>query len=226
VSLTVNQMTFWRRKLKISSLFCGRDSDGGVPYYDLDFDWATKETTDDQKRIEDYLIQTHKVNQRLLHVGIGNSSLAKKVATKFSTIVGISLSDREIAQAEKMNISNYYTFKINKYSLHFSSGFASEFDVIVDNNPNSFCCCAFHFSRLLNSYHRLLSSRGKLLTDIEGIGWSSIGCFQLSPAEWQDVTKKYGFMTDFATSHILISRKYNNRVLGRLRRQYVDLLRR
>jgi hypothetical protein len=219
-------MAFWRKKLKISSLFCGSDSDGGVPYYELDFDWAKTETTDDQKRIEDYLIHTHKTNQRLLHVGIGNSSLAQKVATNFSTIVGISLSDQEIVRAESMNISNYHTFKINKYSLLLSSAFASEFDVIVDNNPNSFCCCAFHLSRLLNSYNKLLSSRGKLLTDVEGIGWSSIGCFRFSSAEWQEVTKKYGFVTDFATSHILTSRKYNRRILDRLRRQCVDLLRR
>ena len=223
VSLTVNQMVFWRKKLKVSSLFCGRDSDGGVPYYDLDFDWAERETTEDQKRIEDYLTQARKVNHRLLHVGIGNSSLAQKVSTKFSTIVGTSLSDQEVSRAEDMNISNYYTFRINKYSEFFSRAIDSEFDVIVDNNPNSFCCCAFHLSRLLTSYHKMLTSHGKLLTDIEGIGWSSIECFRFSPEEWQEITKNYGFITEFATSHILISRKPRRSALHRLRRRYVDL---
>ena len=77
--------------------------------------WESKNVTKDEKYIVDYLNINSEVlkNKNILHVGIGNSYIAKKLLS-YNKIDGISLSQNELDYASKLNLPNYNFFFQNK----------------------------------------------------------------------------------------------------------------
>ena len=133
-------------------------------------DLSQRATTEDQQRIEDALQHTLSSDQRLLHVGVGNSSLAARFASRIHQIVGTTLSEAERRHALSLQIENYRVEMLNKYAPEMAS-LAGPFDVLVDNNPASFCCCVRHFETMLTSYAQLIRPGGIMVTDREGMYW-------------------------------------------------------
>jgi hypothetical protein len=132
--------------------------------------WIDKNTTPDQIRIEDYLLRIIKSEDAILHVGVGNSSLAKKVCPHGTFVLGTTIHEEEKFYADSSRIQNYVVLLANKYSNDMNL-IDHRFDFIVDNNPSSFACCLYHFCSMLVAYRRLLRRGGSILTADPGMGW-------------------------------------------------------
>jgi hypothetical protein len=133
-------------------------------------DWTVFETTPDQLRIENYLATQNLLGKSILHVGVGNSSLAQRFSARASRIVGTTIAKSEKIYGDSLQISSYIVEMNNKYSgKPIVSG--SNFDFIVDNNPSTFACCLTHLMAMMQLYRDSLSPNGQILTDRAGLGW-------------------------------------------------------
>ena len=136
--------------------------------------WENKNVTNDEKYIVDYL-NTHTEaleNKKILHVGIGNSYVAKKLFS-YKKIDGISLSQNELDYASKLNLSNYNFFFQNKYANQKLFGDKLNFyNIIIDINLKSFGCCEVAFNKMFEDYVKIINKDGKIITSRSGLKWS------------------------------------------------------
>lgn len=149
---------------------CGEISDPGVRFSEDLRDWSHKATTPDQRRMERYIDRYDLRRKRILHIGVGNSSLAKRFHRRVKEIVGTTVDQPEIDVAASLGFSNYRVVMHNKYA-GTDEGLDQAFDFILDNNPTSPCCCFRHFSTMLDFYARKLSNDGQVVTDLMGLQW-------------------------------------------------------
>jgi hypothetical protein len=89
-------------------------------------------------------------------------------------VVGTTIDDPEICVAEATKLTNYAFLKHNKYSGE-NAGIPGRFDIIVDNNPTSPCCCMRHLATLFDFYVDKLRPNGMVVTDREGLEWIPVG---------------------------------------------------
>lgn len=149
---------------------CMSTSEPGIDEVDEWRDWTALDTTPDQKRIEDHLLRLKLSGRSILHVGVGNSSLAARLAGHARHIVGTTISPNEATHGASLNIPNYDVDLHNKYSGK-ALNTDEKFDFIVDNNPTTFCCCLHHLMTMMDFYERILTPDGQVLTDRAGLGW-------------------------------------------------------
>lgn len=150
---------------------CGNSADPGIVASPDWRDWTDEDTSVDQQRIEAYLDTFSLRGTRILHVGVGNSSLAKRFAKRAKEVIGLSIDQPELALARELGLANYRVFDRNKYAA-FDHEIDGKFDFIIDNNITSACCCLSHLFGLLERYRDLLAPTGQVLTDREGLGWT------------------------------------------------------
>lgn len=151
--------------------------------------WIDNETTADQLRIEECLETMINDRASILHVGVGNSSLASRFSSLVYSIYGITLYTSEQKMAESFQFSNYTVRITNKYSKFIVEHDHSKlFKFIVDNNPSSFACCLFHFCRMMINYRDLLCVGGELLTDELGLSWVAKGGNAAWSFNWREWT--------------------------------------
>jgi hypothetical protein len=175
-------------------LWCGRDV-GGVDELPEWRDWSNRPTTPDQLRIEDALDTLEVRGKTFLHVGIGNSGLARRFHESAALIDGVTLQENESRFATTLGLPNYRAKVINKFSAHLVAALNRRYDYIVDNNPTSFCCCRNHLSTMLLSYGLLLLPRGKILADAAGLAWASTpndARWGLNVDEWFALARSFG----------------------------------
>lgn len=149
---------------------CGNDREPGVIYDEDLRDWSDKATTPDQKRIEHYIDRYDLRQKRVLHIGIGNSGLAKRFHRRVKEIVGTTIDEPEMAVARSHPLPNYRFVIHNKYSGDDDS-VEGKFDFILDNNPTSPCCCVRHLGQLFDFYAAKLAPDGQIVTDRIGLRW-------------------------------------------------------
>ena len=135
-------------------------------------DHTRDETTVDQARIEDVLEGMELDGRAILHVGVGNSGLAKRFAPLVELIDGLKVSDPEKALADSLEIPNYSVHLLSKYSREFLLHIGNRYDYVVDNNLASFACCKYHFFRMLDNYLWCMKPGGRILTDQRGMDWT------------------------------------------------------
>jgi hypothetical protein len=157
--------------------FCGnldRQGSGIDDHQAADF--AASLTCEDQRALEDYLEDQGEqlTSARLLHVGIGNSSLAYRFHLRCRAIDGLTIMPAERARAESLRLLGYTVLELNKYSVEFTRRLTPGYDWIIDNNPASFACCRYHHARLLEHYHWALGPRGRVLTHRRGLDWVAL----------------------------------------------------
>ena len=165
----------WRElyKLRFSDLpfDCGNANDPGIIYGPDLRDWSAKATTPDQYRIERYIDRFDLRDKRLLHVGVGNSGLAPEAeGGVLKEIVGTTIDEPEIRVAQALSYPNYSVVLHNKYSGD-SAKLSGKFDVILDNNLTSPCCCMRHLAALFGFFGKRLADGGLIVTDRAGLGW-------------------------------------------------------
>jgi hypothetical protein len=151
---------------------CGRvDKTGLVADVPQLVDFSTLPPTTDQLRMEDALRRMAWQGTSVLHVGVGDSGFARRFGPSLERVVGLTISDGELAHARTVAVPNYVVHKVSKYSWDFRPAMGETFDFILDNNPNSFACCKCHFHQMLETYCALLKPGGMLLTDQGGMDW-------------------------------------------------------
>ena len=143
--------------------YCGSEQPG-VASNDEAIDWTQQQTTPDQVRIEAVLDTMSLTGAQLLHVGVGNSKLAQRFASRLSGVDGLTVHHNEKIYADALAIANYTVYVLNKYSREVVSVLSHTYDFIIDNNLASFACCKKHFFIMLENYLSLLRSRGRILT--------------------------------------------------------------
>jgi hypothetical protein len=137
--------------------------------------WENRNVTNDEIEITDFLNNKYNSqNISILHIGIGNSYVATKLK-KFRNIDGISISMNEIILAKSLKIKNYKSYFFNKLENNvFSNKIFSKYDVIIDVNIKSFCCCEYSFKKLFSDYNMMLNRNGIIVTGKRGMNWSRI----------------------------------------------------
>jgi hypothetical protein len=143
--------------------YCGSEQPG-VASNDEAIDWTQQQTTPDQVRIEAVLDTMALTGAQLLHVGVGNSKLAQRFASRLSGVDGLTVHHNEKIYADALAIANYTVYVLNKHSREVVSVLSHTYDFIIDNNLVSFACCKKHFFIMLENYLSLLRSRGRILT--------------------------------------------------------------
>lgn len=133
-------------------------------------DWSRKWTTPDQLRIERYIDQFDLRDKRILHIGIGNSGLARRFHDRVCEILGTSLDEPELHLAQSLRYPNYSVVLHNKY-FGATNEVAGRFDFIVENNPTSACCCLRHLAGLFQFLESKLANGGQIVTDRIGLAW-------------------------------------------------------
>jgi len=142
----------------------------------VDIDWSEKGPSPDQARIERALLRfPPRPADRILHIGVGNSELARKFSSRVERIDGITLAKREKNAARTLGLPNYTVHLLNKYTHELRFLFPNQFDYIVDNNPASFACCTYHLDCLFDNYFHCLRTGGRVLTDQTGLDWTADG---------------------------------------------------
>jgi hypothetical protein len=131
------------------------------------------DTTVDQARIEDALVaMAPGAEQQILHVGVGNSQLARRFAPQVRLVDGLTVWEPEKELAESLHVANYSVHFLSKYSREFLLTIEHDYDFVVDNNLASFACCKYHFHRMLDNYVWCLRPGGRILTDQRGMDWT------------------------------------------------------
>jgi hypothetical protein len=133
--------------------------------------WIERKVTKDQQAIEAYLSTRTNTNIRLLHVGIGSSSIAKKFSD-MCIIDGLTVVQGEKEYADNLKLSNYKTYIIDKNDIDSLKKLPGNYDYIIDNDIAAYSCCKKHFEIMLETYDSLLSKSGEIL-----IGEISLGYF-------------------------------------------------
>ena len=149
---------------------CGKCADPGVRFSEELRDWSDKATTPDQRRMELYIDRYDLREKRILHIGIGNSGLARRFQGRVAEIVGTTIDEPEIKVAEALGLPNYRFVLHNKFSGD-NQALAGSFDFILDNNPTSPCCCVRHLATLFEFYTEKLAPEGQIITDQQGLEW-------------------------------------------------------
>ena len=134
--------------------------------------WESRETTSDERQIIEKILEDKLLfNRNILHIGIGNSELAKKINTS-NNIFGITISNNEIDYAKSLNLKNYKAIFCDKYSLKFEEIFQNiKFNLIIDTNLKSYSCCQNAFDKMMENLFNYLEPGGKIITSINGMRW-------------------------------------------------------
>lgn len=175
-----------RRRFSDVPFDCGRDHDPGVIYSEDLRDWSDKATTEDQWRIEHYIDRFDLRSKRILHIGIGNSGLAQRFHRRVKDIVGTTIDQPEIDVAKRLGLSGYRYVVHNKYAGH-DDVLPGRFDLIVDNNPTSPCCCFKHLGVLFDLYSDKLAPGGQIVTDRIGLRWIPDGASRQWSFDFDDL---------------------------------------
>jgi len=150
---------------------CGNEAAPGIIDHPAFRNWALRPTTDDQFRIEEYIDRYDLRSKRVLHVGIGNSGLARRFRKRVGQVVGTTLDQSELEHAKHLGLPGYRVVIHNKYGGERDLC-RGTFDFIVDNNPTSSCCCMKHLRAVFELYSAKLAPHGQIVTDRQGLGWT------------------------------------------------------
>jgi hypothetical protein len=143
--------------------YCGSEEPGVASNHEA-IDWTQQETTPDQVCIEAVLDTMALKEAQILHIGVGNSKLAQRFASRVRGIDGLTVHQNEKTFAEALAIANYAVYVLNKYSGEMMSVLSHTYDFIIDNNLASFACCKTHFFVMIENYLSVLRSQGRILT--------------------------------------------------------------
>jgi len=150
---------------------CGADETPGTAVNPEWRVWTHRDTTPDQQRIEAHLPALLRPESAILHIGVGNSGLARSFSGAVARILGTTVDVEEKTFADHLEIPNYEVELVNKHSKQITQ-VDGRIYLIVDNNPASFACCLFHLTRMMACYAELLAENGMLLAAEPGLRWT------------------------------------------------------
>ncbi|MBM4390513.1 MAG: hypothetical protein FJ090_05285 [Deltaproteobacteria bacterium] len=162
---------------------CGRDT----PEHEYRDASYARQISPDQAELDAALGPLLFPAARLLHVGLGCSSVARAYAARVAAIDGITVLPEELHAAPAL--PNYRTWLLNKHAPGLRA-LPGPYDFIVDNNPGTFACCRRHFEAMFDAYAALLAPGGRILTHARGAGWG--GAIRLAYRHWAALGRARG----------------------------------
>jgi hypothetical protein len=154
---------------------CGHEHWPGRGLENLaEIDCSRMDTSLEQTRLDDVLVRLDLAGRSVLHVGIGNSSLAARLAGRGVRVDGITVSLREKLHADALRLPGYHVLVLNKHTPAIAA-LPERYDYIVDSHLTGFMCCERHFDVMLRGYVHRLAPGGRILTDEEGLAWTVDG---------------------------------------------------
>jgi hypothetical protein len=181
--------------LRDAPSFCGEIDWPGREDAEAWGDWSRRETTPDQLRLEQFLEARPLPDATILHLGCGNSSLARRLAGRVKRIDGVTIYPGEKSHGESLELQNYRIVLLNKYGPGLSR-LPDQYDFVVDNNPASYACCVFHVERLLRDSLSLLAPGGAFLTEALGLQWVAAHTPPSLSMDFEDLVR-FGFRSGF-----------------------------
>ena len=152
-----------------------------------------RSATIDELLLEANLKKSSLANCNLLHVGIGNSRLAARLASFCRHITGVTTEETEQARAAGLGFENYRPVVCNKYSEGFRTLLPLDaYDIIVDTSLMSEQCCQRHWKALLQNYVELLAHTGSLITARESVNCSPAGGWAPSEGDLVCLAGQFG----------------------------------
>ena len=192
---------------------CGNETMPGTDESPRNRDWSERPTTRDQQRIEDFIAPLVQAGSRLLHIGIGNSLLARRFSGQVAAIAGVTISRAEIDHAQTLNLPDYTVHLANKYARGFVK-IGRGFDFIIDNNPSTFACCRSHFFRMMAGYMAILAPGGMIVTDRSGLAHlasdnPALERWRFSPDDWHELAQALNMTSARQGEDVLTMQKLN-----------------
>lgn len=136
--------------------------------------------TPSQKLIQNYLVRHLGADTvRILHVGVGNSELAKMFPN--AHVDGIAFFDGEKLAADSLKLPRYRVFELNKYSPSLLEKLCVKYNYIVDNGLNSYAPSFEDYMALMQRYRQLLAVDGALLAESHSLLYAPVGA---PPLPW------------------------------------------
>ncbi|GDX80164.1 hypothetical protein LBMAG42_19750 [Deltaproteobacteria bacterium] len=160
------------------------------------------DVTPDQAALSEVVTPMLRGHERVLHVGIGASELARRWSGRVSQIDGITVMQGELDASPAL--PNYRVWWRNKYA---SGGWPDNYDVIVDNNPGSFACCRKHSSEWLDSAAGMLAPGGMFVTHARGCTYRKPGGVAMGWLAWWWAGKRRGMRVERFTADVWIWRR-------------------
>lgn len=171
-----------------------------------DVSWEKIAITNDQLRIESELKKLDLENKRILHIGVGSSSIAKKFLNQTTQVDGITIMPKEKKYAESLNLPNYNVYILNKYSDELNN-LPHHYDFIIDNNLSSFACCKHHYFLMINNYVKMLNEKGMILTDKMGMNYCEDYAFGIEFEDLQALESLHPLKTFKLTNSVFAMQK-------------------
>ena len=113
--------------------------------------------------------------KRVLHVGIGNSDLAKELVPRGAHVVGITVLSIELEVGEALALEGYEPSLANKNDRESLRRLGGSFNFIIDPHITGYACCEGHLKDMFEGYLEALAPGGKLITAIGGLKYTMIG---------------------------------------------------
>lgn len=174
--------------------YCRYEPPLNLYFYD---NWTHMPTSNDQKCIEAVLPQYVSKDAVWMHIGIGNSSLAKLFAPQIKRLDGITVCQEEIDTAP--DIWNYRTWICNKHSPLFLTD--ERYDVIIDTTPCGHACCWKHWFEYLKNVFAM--TKGVYLTDKVGLAWAQPTFKGMAPEKFGEYINEYGMWYRMITDTVM-----------------------
>lgn len=146
-----------------------------LPQLWQDEEWLTKNPeriSSAQVDINSYLrvVSSLYKGKKLLHIGIGNSSMFRELSDVFEVIDGITNTTQELEVGRKYGSEkDYRIYLMNKHDPEQLAKL-DDYDVIVDTNLKSFSCCTEHWHEFLQGILGKLKPGGRLVSHTAGFG--------------------------------------------------------
>ncbi len=158
-------------------------------------DYSHYPESTDQCELNAWLANQEIDGRAILHIGAGNSSLARIVCHRARMVTAVTVSENERQCANNLALPNYSCFLVNKYSSEFSALLQpTRYDFVIDNNIASYACCRRHVERYLRGVSALLQDRGALVTHWLGMQWiMESRAFAVDPA-WRISERTLGLL--------------------------------
>lgn len=165
-------------------------------------DYSACEPTEDQAAINRWLEHAALDGLEVLHVGTGNSSVARLLSGKARRIASVTVARNEWEHGRGLGLRDYQVHLLNKHSLAFAERFEpASFDCILDNNLASFACCQRHLERYFETLTGLLKPGGFVLTHWLGMQWTlDVGVDDVEPVWRLDAGKLRAIASAFGLS--------------------------
>lgn len=153
-------------------------------------DYSQCEPTEDQQAINLWLERAELDGGEVLHIGTGNSSVARLLAGR-ARVTSVTVAEGEWEHGRSLGIADYQVHLLNKHGLEFAERFRDRrFNCVLDNNLASFACCQRHLERYFETLAGLLSERGFVLTHWLGMQWTlDLGVDDVEPVWRLDAGK-------------------------------------